>query len=519
MTCRTSIAWLAHPVTAAGVAVLLVNDHVLKRLWPGPVTGKLSDLAGMLVAPPLLTLLAWILLEGATGRGVPSPRPLEGGAPDPVERRVAVAAIALTGALFTLMKTTAAGAEAAARMWGVFTPGSRVVADPTDLIALPVLAIALLTWGRAARRPVRTSTARRVRVLVVVPAAVFAVAATSAYPRSPAALSVEVRDAAIIVDIDGPADIKDRRLATTDEGRSWHRWTSPSLNAPMASGCVPGDPRRCYRISPGRLGVEQSTDGGTAWSTAWEISPGRQVWLDRGYDGQDETIKAGRAVSRALVVLTVPGGHVVAVANGTDGVVIRDTSGRWRRLGLTGDQSAFAEEAAAPVSAMGDLIEREMWIALLAAFTVLLVGLALGGAVQASPVAFPVCGALLWLGALMITTSAGTAALFTGPAGFVLLICGAIGVMITWSAAGAKVRGGGLAFASAALVFAAIYLPFLGWSAGWPDAHGTASAAGLWLSAAVLVASAGQAVRSRRRRRAARTGKEREKALSGRKTA
>ncbi|GAA3121815.1 hypothetical protein GCM10020001_047700 [Nonomuraea salmonea] len=45
-------AWLCHPVTVAGVLVLLVNDHLLKAAFPGVVTGKLSDVAGLLVAPP-----------------------------------------------------------------------------------------------------------------------------------------------------------------------------------------------------------------------------------------------------------------------------------------------------------------------------------------------------------------------------------------------------------------------------------------------------------------------------------
>src|SRR5690606_18791254 len=45
------------PVTVASVIVLLLNDHVLKQAWPGFVTGKLSDVAGLVVAPPLAALL------------------------------------------------------------------------------------------------------------------------------------------------------------------------------------------------------------------------------------------------------------------------------------------------------------------------------------------------------------------------------------------------------------------------------------------------------------------------------
>ena len=42
---------LSHPVALAAVVVLLLNDHVLKAKYPGFITGKLSDFAGMIVAP------------------------------------------------------------------------------------------------------------------------------------------------------------------------------------------------------------------------------------------------------------------------------------------------------------------------------------------------------------------------------------------------------------------------------------------------------------------------------------
>ncbi|WP_156325293.1 hypothetical protein [Nonomuraea sp. SBT364] len=40
-------------MTVVAALVLLLNDHLLKHAWPGPVTGKLSDVAGLVVAPPL----------------------------------------------------------------------------------------------------------------------------------------------------------------------------------------------------------------------------------------------------------------------------------------------------------------------------------------------------------------------------------------------------------------------------------------------------------------------------------
>src|SRR5262245_52649713 len=131
-----TLAWLAHPVTVAAVIALLVNDHVLKAHWPGPVTGKLSDVAGMLVAPPLIAL--GLVLAGVRGR------------------TSAVVGLVTTGALFTLIKSSGYAAQLAESAWSAVAGPSRVVVDPTDLLALPALALA---W----------SLARRSAGLVVVP--------------------------------------------------------------------------------------------------------------------------------------------------------------------------------------------------------------------------------------------------------------------------------------------------------------------------------------------------------------
>ncbi len=49
---------LLHPVSLAAVALLVVNDHVLKAAWPGALTGKLSDVAGLAFFPLLLAAVA-----------------------------------------------------------------------------------------------------------------------------------------------------------------------------------------------------------------------------------------------------------------------------------------------------------------------------------------------------------------------------------------------------------------------------------------------------------------------------
>ena len=54
---RPLLAALSHPVTIAAVALLLMNDHVLKSAWRSSATGKLSDVAGLVFFPLLLGAL------------------------------------------------------------------------------------------------------------------------------------------------------------------------------------------------------------------------------------------------------------------------------------------------------------------------------------------------------------------------------------------------------------------------------------------------------------------------------
>src|SRR5574341_981347 len=81
------LAWLGHPVTVLAIGVMAVNDHVLKAVAPGLVTGKLSDVAGLVVAPPLLAGLLAVVAPPVLRRA---------------GERVAAVAMAVTGLGFVL---------------------------------------------------------------------------------------------------------------------------------------------------------------------------------------------------------------------------------------------------------------------------------------------------------------------------------------------------------------------------------------------------------------------------------
>lgn len=56
---------LTHPATIAAICALLLNDLMFKSLWPGAwATGKMSDLAWVVFAPPLLAFLLSFATRG-----------------------------------------------------------------------------------------------------------------------------------------------------------------------------------------------------------------------------------------------------------------------------------------------------------------------------------------------------------------------------------------------------------------------------------------------------------------------
>ncbi len=135
----TARAALLSPIALGAIALLVINDHVLKGLMPGVVTGKLSDIAGMVFFP--LFLAALLELFGAR------------------HRKLVLGCAIATGVVFAAVKTIGPAADAYRLGLGVLQwPFRALVAlvrgdglpaiaevaltmDPTDLIALPALII------------------------------------------------------------------------------------------------------------------------------------------------------------------------------------------------------------------------------------------------------------------------------------------------------------------------------------------------------------------------------------------
>jgi hypothetical protein len=150
---------ILHPAMLVAMGTLIVNDHVLKGLYPGLLTGKLSDVAGLLFFP--------VFLQGLWELGLSCRRR----AWQRSDRVLHVCAV-LTGAVFAFVKLSALGAALYRSTLGALhglptalvdfvrgeaprLPLAKLTQDPSDVWALPAIWVGL--W--LVRRPVRTHVA------------------------------------------------------------------------------------------------------------------------------------------------------------------------------------------------------------------------------------------------------------------------------------------------------------------------------------------------------------------------
>ena len=154
---------MMHPVTLGALGTLLVNDYLFKHIWPGAwIPGKLSDLAWMIFAPPVL---AYILSFAAQK----SPQG---------QRAALVAAYAGLPLLYASFNTFQLVHDAILRALGsIGGDGPRSPLDSTDSLVIPVaMAAALWVWRRP---PLEAHSIRTRLALMAATAASLATVATT----------------------------------------------------------------------------------------------------------------------------------------------------------------------------------------------------------------------------------------------------------------------------------------------------------------------------------------------------
>ena len=480
-----AVRWFGHPVTVLAGLVLAVNDHLLKAVWPGVVTGKLSDLAGLAVAPPLVGLVVALWLSRIPPRWLP---------------RVALTA---TGLGFVLVKLTWTGAQLASDAWSLVAGPSQVLRDPIDLVALPALAIAWWTWTRSTRfAPVADPMVAWIRVVVVLPFLLFAVTATTAADGPNGVIAVDEQDGEVVI--------------FTELSGAWSSTTGvdgwqPVSPKPQSSDthrqeCVPGEAAHCYRVhgaeigpratgqppNHGRLlGVDETLDGGVTWRTTWEVPADRWPFLAKrhnlSYSGGADLL-----ASLDILVRLVSEGHQVIVANGADGLAVRDADGTWHRVSVDADVSGQQVTIhPRPLTAFGfGLAEEIAGAVVLVAAAVLLASLLLSWRLRSihpnavmwgvlAMIGFPV-SVLGFVMIVMFFPATIFSLMVATVATFVLVITALLQSDIPRPHA-LSLTGGCL------LVGVGFVGPYLGWTVAIPNRYTTATALAWWLAGFGLV--------------------------------
>ena len=270
---------LAHPVALTCLVVLILNDHLLKQSWPGPITGKLSDFVGLVVAPLLLAFPLCLMQV----------------------RNAATWACGVVAFGFAAVKISPGIAEVVSAGWSLGGFPTRMLADPTDLVALPTVGVALLLLRRtsaehdtrAPRQVIATAAGA-----ALLPVVVLATAATSCgadfgvdqvmVVTGPFSDAPEQDQTRVLVGKDYgylslAADDTLTKLPEADHSRVPNSGYEPHQKACDIDGS-------CWRITAAALPqIEVSTDSGRTWAEDFTMS---QVDVDTSLHGQIAVAKA-----------------------------------------------------------------------------------------------------------------------------------------------------------------------------------------------------------------------------------
>lgn len=316
-TLRKALRLSMHPATLVAIGLLLLNDHLLRRIWPSVLTGKLGDFAWLFFIPLLVAVLVALVLPG---RG---PR-----------RSAAVGWLAFgsVAVVFAAAKTVPVAHETVVKLAEHvlgFTVGWR--RDPTDLIGLIALAASAALWARTPEPPGGRIELAAPGWAALVMAALLTVA--NAPAPDPGIYCLEERDG----DVWAHAGYTSYR--STDGGLTWERSDAPRGNCPSPWQALPGAPitvvdpnndQRRYRFEPG-LSIEFSEDGGVTWNMIYHVesvseaaAAATQQRLTSSAELRPTPIdgKIDRRTGNAIFAM----GHA--------GVLVRDASGAWQELAV-----------------------------------------------------------------------------------------------------------------------------------------------------------------------------------------
>ena len=309
---RRAASALTHPSTPAALAALLVNDIALKRAWPDAwAMGKLSDLAWMFFAPPLLAYLLSFLVGGSALGG----RAGFG---------VAYAGLPLLYAAFNTFEPMHNAALRGLALVGGSSPGSPL--DATDSAVIPfAMAAALWVWRRP---PASVHSVRARLALLTMAVAALATVATSYPPPVEGVTNVQAaEDGALLALAYEPHPYA---YASRDGGLTWTqadefpsgRFGEPSKRIRTPSGSYSISRTDIVRQGGGEREIVYSAEYLEDYSNVWA----------RIIDTREHGIRYLKRAPQAIAYDDASGN--VAAAMGMQGVVVVAPDGTWRSVAV-----------------------------------------------------------------------------------------------------------------------------------------------------------------------------------------
>ena len=315
LRCRSA---LTHPVTAAALCLLVVNDWLLKPVSPNPwTTGKISDFAWVVFAPPALAF-ALAAGAGAVGGAAAANRKA-------ARRAIWGAAYVGLPLLYAAFNAFQPVRDAALSAMSLIGGGIGSPMDPADSLVIPIgAAVAVWAW----RRPPARAESLRVRLglAAALIAALASVASTHAFN------SQDYGDAWHIGKLEDGALFISSRYRSDDGGLTWTVMDSEPDHDSVAewgyrSGI--GTPRGRYMYSFKESSIFRETEGGE-----------RELAYPAEYLGDDSNKLFQQFLGSGTTMIS-PAGFIydersgnVVVSMGTQGAVVGDPAGNWRRVSV-----------------------------------------------------------------------------------------------------------------------------------------------------------------------------------------
>jgi len=319
---------LSHPLSLAALALVVLNDLVLRAFWPSWWTGKFSDIGVIFFLPLLLSTLLTLALG----------------------RRTRLAAGLGFGSVllaFLLLK-----ASAAANHWLTGWLPLRAVYDPSDLLVLPAWGAALALWLGPASPSPRRAPRWRLALLPLAALVTLADAAAPSYGIECLSLENGTLFSHSMYTV----------LTSTDGGKTWlvkegergelceRKEDGESFDLTSPNGVR-------YRGTIGG-GIERSADG-SVWQTVYApvlLSEAEETYLRK-------TVTSNFFYRPGpLDALVDPGSGNLVLAMGLEGVLVVPEQGRpvWAAAG----QYHHRALESGGLGALFFLLSGELWLVL-----------------------------------------------------------------------------------------------------------------------------------------------------------